>query len=71
MRNPAGLVTASVIGGGLLFLIMYYGILPLLNPIMAGAPASLGVGVVGAAALTRGGLVRGASRAIPLRRAPA
>lgn len=67
MRTPAGLITASVIGGGLLFLIMDYGILPLLNPIMANAPQiaflgshlayGLGVGVVVAAVLFRGGVI--------------
>lgn len=61
VSRPAGLVVASVIGGGLLFLIMDYGILPLLNPIMAMAPTAaflgahltygLGVGVVVALAL--------------------
>jgi hypothetical protein len=71
MRTPAGLVTASVIGGGLLFLIMDYGILPLLNPIMANAPTiaflgahlayGLGVGVVIAAVLFRGGLLKAMS----------
>jgi hypothetical protein len=68
VRNPAGLITASVIGGGLLFLIMDYGILPLLNPVMANAPQiaflgahlayGLGVGVVLAAVLFRGGLIK-------------
>ncbi|MGH9074275.1 MAG: hypothetical protein ACRDZQ_09170 [Acidimicrobiales bacterium] len=61
VRHPLGLVGASVIGGGLLFLIMDFGILPLLNPIMAMAPTAaflgahlaygLGVGVVVAWAL--------------------
>jgi hypothetical protein len=56
LRNPLGVIVASVIGGGLLFLIMDYGVLPSLNPIMAMAPIwaflgahlayGLGVGVV-------------------------
>lgn len=61
VSHPVGLVVSSVIGGGLLFLIMYYGILPTLNPIQANAPTAaflgahlaygLGVGVVMARAL--------------------
>lgn len=61
--RPGGLVVASVIGGGLLFVIMYYGVLPPLNPILANAPAAaflgahlaygLGVGAVMAWALSR------------------
>lgn len=70
VSRPLGLVVASVLGGGLLFVIMYYGILPALNPIMANAPTAaflgahlaygLGVGVVMAWALfRRPGVLRG------------
>lgn len=61
LRTPLGVIVASTVGGGLLFLIMEYGILPSLNPIMAMAPTAaflgahlafgLGVGVVVAWAL--------------------
>lgn len=61
ISTPLGVVVSSVIGGGLLFLIMYYAVLPAWNPIMGNAPTfaflgahhayGLGVGVVMAWAL--------------------
>jgi hypothetical protein len=44
LRGSFGIMAASTIGGGLLFVIMDFGILPLLNPIMAMAPTAAFLG---------------------------